>query len=742
MFATEMAMQWLRPWWLLALLPMAILMWMAWKTQAKQGAWQKVIDPKFHKLLLGENASEQFTLAHKLSLTALATVWSLVIIILAGPSLKAVEIPAQKSQKGTVILLDLSLSMLADDLAPNRLTQVKYKLTDLVQANPQQSIGLVAYAGTAHTITPISEDNQTLLSLMPSLNPLIMPKYGSNPMLGLEKAKQLLTGAHITDGHILWIADDLEAEQIDPVRQFFKQNDYSLSVLTVGTQQGGLIQIPNYGVLKDDTDQVVLPQVPSQRFIELSQSLQAPLQALQINDNQFDSLLNHQPSAASNADSDSSKIKTEKPVLHPLDEGVALLILLVPLIALIYRRGWLFSLAFVGLLPLASYSPTSYAQTKESAWYDELDELTTMFLTHDQQAYKAWEKQNYAAAEALFETPQWQASALYRLGKYQEAATLFARDKTPNGRYNQANALAKAGDLEGAKALYQKALNLKPDFKDAEQNLALVEKLLQEQQPPETEPEQGDSQQNQQTNQQTSSENNASQQASQADSKPAEDGEISDQPQTDQANTANANNNRLSDSNQNSSAQNQPAGDNSQQKSSRLEDSLTDAIENKLKNSTEQKDGANQNEPKNADKADNTESATKDPTQNGSVDENTPEDAKGSQLEQQGESAEQPTENTATQTQVVESQTNPKQSDSKQSTGQPNQLTSGGINEQALEPQQDNEAIESELATENWIQQIPDTPSLFLKRKFEYQYNQQQANSTTDNSTNSPRKTW
>lgn len=138
----------LRPWWFLILLPIAWLLWRAWQVKAKQGAWHQVIAPKFRQLLLSQPHNESGVF-HKLWLIALGLVWLLMSVILAGPSLKSVEIPAQKSQQGTVIVLDLSLSMLADDLTPTRLNRVKYKLTDLLTQHPEMPVGMVVYAGSA-----------------------------------------------------------------------------------------------------------------------------------------------------------------------------------------------------------------------------------------------------------------------------------------------------------------------------------------------------------------------------------------------------------------------------------------------------------------------------------------------------------------------------------------------------------------------------------------------------------------
>lgn len=742
MFATEIAFQWLRPWWLLALIPAAMLMWMAWNMKAKQGAWHKVIDPQFQTLLLGRNPSDNFSLVHKLSLAGLATLWGLIIIILAGPSLKALEVPAQKTQKGTVIVLDLSLSMLADDLSPNRLERVKFKLTDLIQNHPQESIGLVAYAGTSHTITPISEDNQTLLSLLPSLNPLIMPAYGSNPLQGLIQAKQLFAGAHITDGHILWITDDIETEQMAAINDFFAANDYSLSILTVGTPQGGLIQIPNYGVLKDDQDQTVLAGLPTGRFVELSQALQAHLGALQIEVDDAKALLNLERIETANHQHQ----KEVKSILHPLDQGVALLLILVPAIALIYRRGWLFSFASTLLLPagllfMSSYSPPLLAQSDDNAWYKQTDELANMFQTHDQQAFKAWNKGNYAAAEALFENPQWRASALYELGRFAEAAKLYARDQTATGFYNQGNALAKAGQLEAAQHAYQQALKRDPQMRSAQKNLQIIEQLLAQQPDPQDNAigdgqQAGQSQPNQSAEQDPAASQAESETGSEQTQPNTETSDANASPQEGNADAKSSANNSASSSSSKNAPQNETESSGLDQKNKQT-----------IKEEIEQKLQANRSDPATpaGQKTQDSTDESRAPTQAenpllGQENEGTSQ-ANGLPNQQRKDSTAESNQPANAQ-QLVDSK-DAQNDDQQTSAGAlPNQLSEQNSEQTMPGPddKQSAQSLEQTLATDTWIQQIPDSPSLFLKRKFEYQYNQRQTQDTPEGSTS--QKTW
>jgi len=635
-----MELHFLRPWWFLGLIPVVWLVWKAWHIKTQQGAWQNVIEPKFRTLLLGDQANNQPLNSARLAVIGLASLWLMAIIALAGPSLKSVELPAEKTHQGNVIILDLSLSMLADDLKPNRVSRARFKLIDLLKAHPEQAFGLVGYAGSAHTIAPISEDNQTLLTLIPSLNPLIMPQYGSEPLLAMQQAEELLKGAKVTQGHLIWITDDLETSQREAIEAWLVSTDYSLSILAVGTPEGGTVTLPNYGLLKDDNGAIVLPKLPYSELETLSQNTGAALTPLTINDSDLQRLLPSNLGAIAQQKAQSANQNEEKQVLHPLDDGTAVILAMLPLLALAFRRGWLFSLAMIGLLPLGGlYAPPSYAEAKFSDFAD-------VFQTPDQQAYKAWEKQDYNAAEALFESPQWKGSALYRNGKYKEAAQQFKQDQTPQGFYNLGNALAKQGQLEEAKQAYEEALKKQPDLEDARNNLQLINDLLDRQQ--QSAEESMQSQSKNQTPSESASQDQKNGQTS--ESEPSEKSENSEQSNAD--------------------------SENRQGDQAETDDSESDQASN--------------------------------------------ENAKTeSEAEQQANGEEEP------KTPQSEDSDDTSEADSKQTDSLDDQDSNG----QSTYSESDTPPSEQEQATKNWLKQIPDQPGLFLKRKFEYQFQNQSPSS-------------
>lgn len=91
-------------------------------------------------------------------------------------------------------------------------------------------------------------------------------------------------------------------------------------------------------------------------------------------------------------------------------------------------------------------------------------------LTADQQGYRFYKKQDYTKAAESFSDSMWRGTALYEVGKFKEAAGIFAGFDSAAGAYNQANSLVMQGRYEEAVARYERALALQPGWKEAEIN--------------------------------------------------------------------------------------------------------------------------------------------------------------------------------------------------------------------------------------------------------------------------------
>ena len=196
----------LRPWWLLALVPMCTLAWLWVKRTQAVSKWESTISSELLDVLIDKSSERSSR-----TLTTILLISAFIAPIgLAGPTWE--KLPQQVEQKNDalIVLLDLSLSMLAEDVKPSRVERARQKIIDILRAREEGLTGLVAYAGDAHAVVPLTDDAATIENLLFSLSPEMMPVYGSNPNHGLELAHELFENGLLQQGRVLIITDGVD----------------------------------------------------------------------------------------------------------------------------------------------------------------------------------------------------------------------------------------------------------------------------------------------------------------------------------------------------------------------------------------------------------------------------------------------------------------------------------------------------------------------------------------------------
>ncbi len=463
---------WLRPFWLLLVPLLAWLIWHLWHRQQRAGRWQSLLPPAFHQVLLGGISRRN----SRLPWLALGLGWLLAVLALLGPSWQRVEQVNLKRADPLVVVLDLSTSMLASDVAPNRLEQAKRKLLDLLHSRRDAPTGIVVFAGSAHTLVPLSDDLATTRNLLKALNPAIMPTPGQRADLGVRQALALLEQGAQGKGKILLIGSSLNQQEQDGIIEALGQQGERLQILGIGTREGAPIAQEGGGFMKDPQGAILLPRLDSAGLKRLANRLGGRYSNASLDDSDLRRLdLLDRPQQLRDA---------EEPTQLSAwaDQGHWLLLPLLLLAACAGRRGWLLCLPLLLVLPQPSYA-------------FEFDDL---WLRPDQQGQRLLEAQKPAEAAQHFSDPQWQAQALYQAGDYNAAAERFAQGYSAADHYNRGTALAKAGELEAALDAYDQALERQPQMPAALANKALVEQALQQRKEQQQEQEQEQEQQQQQ----------------------------------------------------------------------------------------------------------------------------------------------------------------------------------------------------------------------------------------------------
>jgi len=449
----------LRPEWLLALLPLALILFFLWRTERVNSSWDRYIAPHLARLLVSTTEQKKSP-----PLGYLAASWLIAVIALSGPAFTKQSLPVFETAQGRVIIMDMSLSMYASDQTPNRLTQAKFKATDLIDALTEGETGLVAYAGDAFTISPLTRDRATLLNLLPTLSPEIMPVRGSNLVSALEQAKRLLIqGGHIR-GDIILLTDDVPLRQIKAAKVVLSGSQYRLGILAFGSKQGAPIRLPEGQLLRDSANQVVVAKTDYAALNELAQDNGGILIPYRADGSDLQQL---QTWLSSTDESKATQLDAE--VWQDTGPYIALLLLLPVLLS--FRQGFLGSLLIFGLVGTLLQPSPAMASSWDDAWQ-----------TQDQQAMKAYQKQDFDGASQGFTFPQWQASALYKAGNYDQALALFEQDSSTKGLYNQANCLMQQGQYPDAIKRYEQALAQLANFEPAQKNLELARQLAKQQQ--------------------------------------------------------------------------------------------------------------------------------------------------------------------------------------------------------------------------------------------------------------------
>ncbi|GAB1044458.1 MAG: VWA domain-containing protein [Shewanella algae] len=477
-----MSLHFIRPEWLWALVPLALLLVLQSRRQAGQSDWDRYIAPHLAPLLLTQGSKSR-----RNRLPWLGLAWLVAVLALSGPALYKKPLPVFASSTGRVLVMDMSLSMYATDAAPNRLTQARFRATDLLEQLNEGETALLAYAGDAFVISPLTRDRNTLLNLLPTLSPAIMPVRGSNLAAALDKAKELLSqGGHL-QGDIILMTDGVGSRQLNAAKQAIEGSHYRLGILAIGSSQGAPIRLPDGQLLKDSRNEVV---VPATDFGLLSELASAGNGILVPYSNDGKDLQTLQQWLATSSDATETDLAGDTWV----DLGPYLALLLLLPLLLSFRSG-----LPVLLLPLSLgllVSPPSQASGFDDLWQ-----------TRDQQGMQAFKQEDFATAADKFVDPAWQGSARYRGGDYQGALQAFEQDDSATGLYNQGNALMQLGQYEEAIKRYSDALTQVPDMQDAIDNKALAESLLkqrEQQQDQQSQDKQEDqSQQDQQQNSQS-----------------------------------------------------------------------------------------------------------------------------------------------------------------------------------------------------------------------------------------------
>ena len=219
----------LRPTWLLLLIPAGFLMWSVYQRSDSLRAWKRVIAPHLLvHLLLHEGAED----GRWRPVYMLGIAWLVGILALAGPSWQMQDSPFSEDLAALFIVVKVTPDMLAQDVQPSRLQRSVLKIHDLLELKKDVRTGLIAYAGSAHLVVPLTSDAGVINNFASALEPGIMPMKGDEPAAAIAIANQRLKKAAVA-GSIVLITDAIDRSQLAKLEKIREQGSVEVHILAM-----------------------------------------------------------------------------------------------------------------------------------------------------------------------------------------------------------------------------------------------------------------------------------------------------------------------------------------------------------------------------------------------------------------------------------------------------------------------------------------------------------------------------
>ncbi len=434
----------MRPWWLLAVPLFFISLRYLASVSNSPPQEERAVAPHLRAAMLVRGGRSHWfnplTLSHLVLL--------LGALVVAGPSWHRQPSSLVQDQAILVIALDLSFSMSQQDIQPSRLERAKQKIEDLLKLRAGARTGLVVYAGSAHSVIPLTDDADIVRNFLAAVTPEMMPRPGKFPEKALAIADVMFSDSTVP-GTLLVIADGAGPQSVAAFDQYFASKPHRLIVLGIG---------------RDATDGTA-----DASFIPLQRnSLKALAKA---------GAGNYQQATVDKADVQHINRRINSHLLdvdddfHPwVDMGYYLIFPFAIVFLVWFRKGWTLQWCLAGILFTAvSFTPSASAEE----W-----RFADLWLTPDQQGRYYFEKGDYATAAQRFADPGWRGIAFYLDKNFVAAADAFAQIESTSGFFNFGNALAQGQHYVHAVQAYTKALQLEPDHKGARKNRRIIEKII------------------------------------------------------------------------------------------------------------------------------------------------------------------------------------------------------------------------------------------------------------------------
>jgi len=398
----------------------------------------------------------------------------LFIIALARPVIDQKEQNIKQELIPIVIALDVSKSMLAKDIYPNRISLAKEKLKKIIEYSKNSTIGIILFAKDSFILSPVTEDFVSLKYIVNNLDTNINFLNGSNIFATLETTSYMLEEFKVKN--LIILSDGGNKNEYKNEIEFAKQNNISVYTIAMATKNGSAIPQKD-GFMTNKNGDIVTVKL-NESIKELSLKTKGGYIDFTLDNSDVNAIINRINTQSKKEQLITQKVKTYTELFYyPL--GLGLFVLFLSLSSLPSKRSK--NIIPIFLVPFIFISPELNAK----------DILDGFEFKNIQKAKKLYENKKYKQASDEYRkisaTPQSYynlGNSLYKEGKYNEAIHTYSKivtqdkDLEASKLHNIGNSYVKQNKLQKAKEFYEKSLKLKND-KQTKENLEAVKKELE-----------------------------------------------------------------------------------------------------------------------------------------------------------------------------------------------------------------------------------------------------------------------
>ena len=395
-----------------------------------------------------------------------------MIIALARPVTNEKMHNSKQELNAIIIALDVSKSMKAVDIYPNRLEFAKRKLLDIIELSKTNALGVILFAKSSFILSPLTQDFVSLKTLVENIDTGMNFDNGTNIYSTLEATNKLLKD--YSNKNLIILSDGADSENFDEEIDFANENNINIYTLGLATKLGAAIKLQDGNYLTNKDGKIVNVKL-NDKIKELSLKTNGGYMQFTLNNNDISQILNDINKKSTKQQFEEKKFKTYTELFYyPL--VIAILLLLIAFSSLpSFSKNKTVSSFFLFLLIASNFNYVNASI---------LDFQTI------KKAKEAYEKNDYdSAVNDYKEIPPSQqrdynlANSLYKKGNFKEAIDLYKNIETEDSNlnfqrlHNLGNSYVKNKDLQNAKKFYEEALKIKNDPQTKE-NLDLVNKAL------------------------------------------------------------------------------------------------------------------------------------------------------------------------------------------------------------------------------------------------------------------------